>query len=377
MYVFGYYSHVNNGKIIYYAPEDRQKPYVNVHDSALHGDGYYLFDAEPTSERSKTVLCHPVVKLANTRNMAVAIAERVSTGLARGMHFSNDIISLDRNLYEDEVIWLCYELASALIYQEKEEKELLIWRICQHAGIEYENMSVSAEMLMQCLVDRSMNFFDMLMYANTIVKSKPETAKLFPANNFFDDEHCCDALVFIDIKNMERENFVAINDDVAYCRWKKAIPSMMHISEKNNFGFRVSFDFDESKFVYYNRKLVEGGLICSVRLYDDDMHTVSVRFFNKDKLNPFYQAHNLMEYEEWLVPVGLPDWKVKNLGSHVDRPEYWMEVSFANGSIGAYTLQFMTEKYPGKCLNAKWEKDVDEYGEPRIIITKHNKEEFA
>lgn len=71
-----------------------------------------------------------------------------------------------------------------------------------------------------------------LMYANTIVKSKPETAKLFPANNFFDDEHCCDALVFIDIKNMERENFVAINDDVAYCRWKKAIPSMMHISEK-------------------------------------------------------------------------------------------------------------------------------------------------
>lgn len=29
----------------------------------------------------------------------------------------------------------------------------------------------------------------------------------------------------------------------------------------------------------------------------------------------------------------------------------------------------MTETYPGKCLNAEWEKDVDEYGEPRIVIT--------
>lgn len=315
MYVFGYFSRVNNGNITYYAFENEQRPYVNIHDSALQGDGYYLFDAKPTSAKNKTVFCKPIMKLADTRNMAVAIAEKVNSGLACGMRFSNDVVSINRNLYEDEVLWLCYGLSAALLYQED---ELPIWRICQHAGIQYENVSVSAETLMQCLIDRSMNFFDMLMYANTVVESKPETAKLFPANRFFDDEHCCDALVFIDLENMERENFVAINDDVEYHRWKKAIPPMMHISEKNNFGFRIGFDFDESKFIHYNQNLIGGGLICTLRLYDDDMHTVSVRFFNKEKLNPFFQSHNLMEYEGWLVPVGLPAWKVKNLGKNVE-----------------------------------------------------------
>lgn len=369
-YLFGSYKNSNNGEIKLRAPEHVGKTIVDTEDPGLHGDGYYLFETLTPVLDGTTVRCKPLIKLANGKDLTVAIAEEVNNGLAQGTRYSRDFVSFNQYLYEDEALWLCYNLASALIYRAKNEDELTIWRICRHAGMEYENISVSAEVLLQRLADRSMSFFDMLVYANTIVESKPETAKLFPATHFFDDGHCCDSLVFVDLENMEPCNFVSVNDDVALFRWKKAIPPQMHISEKNNFGFRVSFDFDESMIVHRNQTLIGGGLVCAISLYDA-RHSVNVRYFSKEKLAPYYQAHGLTEYEGWLVPAGLPDWKIENLENGVDEPIDWAGVTFTNGAVGAYTLKYLAEQYPGKCLNADLEKTIDERGKPHIQVHYH------
>lgn len=369
-YLFGSYKNSNNGEIKLRVPEHVGKTVVDTEDPGLHGDGYYLFEPITPVLDGTTVRCKPLIKLANGKDLAVAIAEKVNNGLEHGTRYSRDFISFNQNLYEDEALWLCYDLASALIYREKEEDELTIWRICQHAGMEYENISVSAEVLLQRLADRSSSFFDMLVYANTVVESKPETAKLFPAARFFDDGHYCDSLVFIDLENMEPDNFVSINDDVSLCRWKKAIPAMMHISEKNNFGFRVSFDFDESKIVHRNQNLIGGGLICSIHLCDN-VRSVNVRYFSDEKLASYYQAHGLMEYEGWLVPVGLPDWEIEKPEKGVDEPTDWVGVSFANGAVGAYTLKYLAEQYPGKCLNAELEEVINNRDKPHILVHCH------